>query len=457
MSADLETRIQEALELSEAGETEGLERLVSLTEQHADSGEAWRARAQAENELEKPEEALKSIDRALELNPGDAEAWLVKAELHLDQDQFEQALEALDKGIDADEDDADLWFEKGATLMRLGDFESALNAFDRVVRLEPDHLRAVFNRGDLLARLGHPEEACKAYEKAVELAPKDGRNLTRLGQARLDARHFSAALEAFDQALELNENDWEALSNRGLALVNLDRFDEAVKCYDRAVAIEPKNPIIFYNKAVAMEMMEDLSGALDALRSWIEVEPDRAEAYFMMGRLQDRLGFKEEAQKNLDHALKLNPAILGPMAVWGLTLVDEQGQPAPGVQPIQVQSNMPPQEVARQYVEMLVSQGGHKIENGLVDGKYRVAVMPVNAGPQTWGVGLFDENGQPNPDVPPMQVQTDLPPEKFVGDYIKMLQEKGHQVDEQGMVDGKFRVGVFPLQPGPPAPASPVA
>lgn len=456
MSADLETRIQEALEQSEAGESEGLEKLVALTKEHADSSDAWRARAQAESELDQPEEALKSITRALELDGEDAEAWLVKAELHLDKDQFEEALEALDKGIEADEDDADLWFEKGATLMRLGDFETALNAFDRVVRLEPDHMRAVFNRGDLLARLGHTEEACKAYEKAVELGPKDGRNLTRLGQARLEARHFTDALDAFDKAIALNENDWEAWSNRGLALVNLDRFEEALKCYDKAVAIEPKNPVIFYNKAVACEIMEDLSGALDALRAWIEIEPERAEAYFMMGRLQDRLGFKEEAQKNLDHALKLNPGILGPMNVWGLALVDEGGQPHPSVQPVQVQSNMPPQEVARQFVEMLVSQGGHKIENGLVDGKYKVAVMPVNMGPQTWGVGLFDENGQPNPEVPPMQVQTDLPPEKFVGDYIKMLQEKGHQVDEQGIVDGKFRVGVFPLQQGAP-PAQPVA
>ncbi len=456
MSADLETRIQEALEQSEAGESEGLEKLVTLTTEHADSSDAWRARAQAENELGQPEAALKSIDKALELDQEDAESWLVKAELHLDQDQFEQALEALDKGIDADEDDADLWFEKGATLMRLGDFEGALHAFDRVVHLEPDHLRAVFNRGDMLSRMGHPEEACKAYEKAAQLSPKDSRNLTRLGQARLDARHFTESLEAFDKAIEINENDWEAWSNRGLALVNLDRFEEALKCYDKAVAIEPKNPVIFYNKAVACEMMEDLSGALDALRAWIEIEPERAEAFFMMGRLQDRLGFKEEAQKNLDHALKLNPGILGPMAVWGLALVDEQGQPHPSVQPVQVQSNMPPQEVARQFVEMLVAQHGHKIENGLIDGKYKVAVMPVNMGPQMWGVGLFDENGQPNPEVPPMQVQTDLPPDKFVGDYIKMLQEQGHTVDEQGMVDGKFRVGVFPLQGAPPPP-TPVA
>ncbi len=456
MSADLETRIQEALEQSEAGESEGLEKLVALTAEHPDSAPAWRARAQAESELGEPDKALTSIEKALDLVRDDPEAWLVKAELLLDQDQFEPALQALEKGLEADEDDADLWFEKGATHMRLENLEEALAAFDRVVHLEPDHLRAVFNRGDLLARLGHLEEACKAYQKATELSPKESRNWTRLGQARLEARDLAGALEAFDKALELKEDDWEAWSNRGLVLANMDRIEEALKCYDRAVAIEPRNPIIFYNKAVALEVTEDFSGALDAIRSWLEIEPERAEAFFMMGRLQDRLGFKEESQKNLDRALQLNPNILGPMNVWGLALVDENGQPAPGVQPVQVQSNMPPQEVARQFVEMLISQGKHTVENGLVDGKYKVAVMPVQMGPQTWGVGLFDENGQPNPEVPPMQVQTDLPPEQFVGDYIKLLQEQGHTIDENGMVDGKFRVGVFPLQPGPEAPA-PVA
>ncbi|MEW6282983.1 MAG: tetratricopeptide repeat protein, partial [Candidatus Eremiobacterota bacterium] len=337
------------------------------------------------------------------------------------------------------------------TLLRLERFDESLAAFDRVVELEPDHLRAVSNRGDLLGRLGRAEEAVAAYERALELAPQDARLWVRLGQARLDLGQNPEALKALDRALELDESNWEAWSNRGLALCNLDRLEDALESYDRALVHESEHPAILGNKAVALEVMQELDRALECAARWIELQPEQAEAWLCHGRILDKLDRREEAQASLDKALSLNPEVMGPMQVYGLALVDDEGQAAPEFPPVQVRSNMPPQEVVRQFIQMLLAQG-HRLENERINGKYRIAVFPVQ---QVWGVGLFDENGQPNTDVPPMQVETDLPPEQFVGQYVEMLRQKGHHVDQNGLVDGKYRVGVFPLQPMPPTGEGP--
>ncbi|MEW6283679.1 MAG: tetratricopeptide repeat protein, partial [Candidatus Eremiobacterota bacterium] len=109
MSAStLDTRIQEALELSEAGQAEGLEQLVKLCQEHPDSACVWRARAQAEGELGQGEDALHSINRALQMAPADPENWGLKAEILLDLDRTEDALCALDTGLDKVPEDPDL-------------------------------------------------------------------------------------------------------------------------------------------------------------------------------------------------------------------------------------------------------------------------------------------------------------------------------------------------------------
>jgi superkiller protein 3 len=85
------------------------------------------------------EEALESLDNALQLNPGDVEAWAFRAEM----------------------------------MNSLGHFEEGCISAERAIELDPLHPDAYVYRAHSLSKLGRGQEAKRGLEKAIVLIPSD--------------------------------------------------------------------------------------------------------------------------------------------------------------------------------------------------------------------------------------------------------------------------------------------
>jgi tetratricopeptide (TPR) repeat protein len=76
--------------------------------------------------LGRNEEAIKYLDRAIELNPNDAYAWLNKANALDDLRRHEEAIPCFDRAIELNPNDAYAWTNKSESLYRLGKYEEQL-------------------------------------------------------------------------------------------------------------------------------------------------------------------------------------------------------------------------------------------------------------------------------------------------------------------------------------------
>jgi tetratricopeptide (TPR) repeat protein len=105
------------------------------------------------------DEAIRSYQQAVRIEPKCVQAYLGLARLYGKLDQHDRATEALLAGIDACPQDGALWFELGMSQARRKEWDAALDNLHKASELDPEnHLYANLT-GYCLARAGHFDES----------------------------------------------------------------------------------------------------------------------------------------------------------------------------------------------------------------------------------------------------------------------------------------------------------
>lgn len=83
----------------------------------------------------KHEEALKILDKSVEVDPTYSEAYTLKHLIHDNQHNYAEALKAIDKAIELNPNDPVAWTDKGALLAKNGNKEDAIECFKEAVHI----------------------------------------------------------------------------------------------------------------------------------------------------------------------------------------------------------------------------------------------------------------------------------------------------------------------------------
>ena len=286
------------------------------------------------HKLERNEEALAALDKALSFDPchveshvGRGETLAKASELLGDRDvpglsraqvlrargsvfwligRHDDALDAMDRALALEPDHALAHRDRAVALRQLGRPQEALAAVDQALRLDPKDHQGCFLRSDLLARLGRPKEALAAIDRAIQLAPNRHSRFRR-GRILLALDRHEEALAIFDAALASNPGHVAALLNRGVALFGLGRFEEAAMAFERVLELDPGSAPIrggaqkvlglaYYRSGRwgdalrALERSMELLGGGDA-GTWLYT----AMALSKLGRDQKATGFYDKA------------------------------------------------------------------------------------------------------------------------------------------------------------------
>ncbi len=153
-------------------------------------------------------EALKLIDRALELDPDYAHAhawracilgqtwvyhWCDDRDATLDEIGVELA-----KALALDDNDADVHRVLVSLGIARNDLTKARYHQERALALNPNYDLVVVQQGELLTWLGNPEEGIEWIRKAMRLNPHHPERFwSHLGKAHFAARQYAEAIEAF--------------------------------------------------------------------------------------------------------------------------------------------------------------------------------------------------------------------------------------------------------------------
>jgi tetratricopeptide (TPR) repeat protein len=94
-----------------------------------------------------------------------------KAYAQIQLEKPDDAMATLDKGLSLYPDDAMLWNNKGYIFYTLGKSQDALTAYNNAVRFDVNYTNAYINRGDILSKMGRFTEAIASYNQADKTDP----------------------------------------------------------------------------------------------------------------------------------------------------------------------------------------------------------------------------------------------------------------------------------------------
>jgi len=177
------------------------DKIVAL---RADDPRFWLEQGQRLLLRERPLDAGRCFDQALDAAPGDLGALNAKARNHLSMGELEPALELLEHACTLDEDVAEIWNNRGVAQARNGDTEAAMDSFARALELEPDAAGVLCNRAMALVGDGQHERALVDLSDAVLHSPHCITSWSAKGATHLRVGQLRMARHAFQQAARLS-------------------------------------------------------------------------------------------------------------------------------------------------------------------------------------------------------------------------------------------------------------
>jgi tetratricopeptide (TPR) repeat protein len=189
----------------------------------SDDHEILNLKARALDLLGRSQEALKCVDRCLEVSPGNFDDLCNRA----------------------------------ALLIKLSRREEALTSIDQALLIQPKRIDTLIKRAQLLHNLGRRDDALQCAHHAVHTSPSDPRPLNMRGMILDDMERREEALADFLAILKADPQNTDAITNRGIIHGRSGEFREALACYDRSLSINPNQTNAIYNRAVVRLVLGD--------------------------------------------------------------------------------------------------------------------------------------------------------------------------------------------------------
>jgi tetratricopeptide (TPR) repeat protein len=177
-----------------------LELLQAKTREHPDDATGWTQLGLHEFEcFNHPEEALRCLDRALELAPSTQEAWLFKGMVYVSLGRHKEALDALERDIRNEASSALREELRGDALFGLDRFKEARLAYRRSLKVTGSNALVESKLGFTEMRLGQKNTGLSTLRRAARSAPEMYAIQDRLMKACMMVDRLAEAADAAEK------------------------------------------------------------------------------------------------------------------------------------------------------------------------------------------------------------------------------------------------------------------
>jgi|GEM_PF-1227890 len=230
--------------------------LKPLLEQGTTDPQAFRLKAYLLLVSGKVRDAIKYLDKALELEPGDQWTIRIKADAHIAAKEFGPALRCIREILEKDPDNLLLWEKQGKILLSLGFFTLAGNSLKRAAaggRNSPD---LCIQYGDALRLSGDLQYGSPTDTNQIAKNPLKWRTsllyLDLWEYADVSAgqvEHLMKASEWYDRALSLGADESSIRNRKGIIAALLGDYENARTAFKEAADAQKMQPAYLTNLA----------------------------------------------------------------------------------------------------------------------------------------------------------------------------------------------------------------
>ena len=229
---------------------------------------------------------------------------LVKNELG----DYDGSIADYNKAIEIDSKCALAYNNRGYTKYKKQDFKGALEDYNKAILLNPKFKMALDNKAQLLLNVCMEDD--KDFIEKYYIS---------FGIREINEGNFDEAIINFTEAVKHNSKSDIGYFYRAVAEHNLGRMDEALKDYTKSIEINKKMVDAYYNRGQILYKTNPKL-ALDDFVSAVALDPKFIDAYYSIAAIQKSFGQYEDAIKNLDKILEIEPQAVNAKALKKLIL-----------------------------------------------------------------------------------------------------------------------------------------
>lgn len=223
--------------------------------------ELWILKSRVEAMQERYEQAFTSADAALALRPGDALALGVKSLALLDGNQLDAAAQTARDALQIDPSQHEALLVASTLCLWQQDLQPAQEFFERALDRHPNSGRALSGYGQLLMLRNDLPRAGDVLERATRAMPNHIGTWHALAWNQLLRGERDAAEASYRGAYDVDRNFGD--THGGLALVAALRgdYENAEQSIKRALRLDPDAVTARYAQALVMEARGDVEGS----------------------------------------------------------------------------------------------------------------------------------------------------------------------------------------------------
>jgi tetratricopeptide (TPR) repeat protein len=247
-------------------------------------------------------EAIASLERALQLEPGNVEALHELARAYDDAGRTQEAEATFRRAIDTRPNDWAAYKDLGLFYNRHGRIEEAIPPLRHVIDLTPDNYTGYANLAVMHLRLGRHAEAAALLERSLALN-RTAQGYSNLGTVYYLQHRYSDAAEMFLKAVELDPSDDRTWGN----YADANRYvpgkqQEATRAYREAamqalkqLAVNPRNAELRSRLAMYEVFAGDKHSALREIEGALQRGGDDGLVLFRAALVFEQSGMRKRA------------------------------------------------------------------------------------------------------------------------------------------------------------------
>ena len=255
----------------------------------------------------KPEDRIKDLDEAVQLDPGNPQPLRLRAATKLGMDQPAEAVADFDAALKLEPDHAATHEARGLALAAQKKWDEAKQSLSKAAALVPRSPAAVLQRGRVNLLAGDAKSALADAEAALKITPDMPEALLLRSQARQLTGDKRGALADVDLLLERFPKAAMALRARIAYLVDDDRAADALRDLERLQELEPADANVALQIAVVHHGQKHHAETIAITDKLLKTDPVNWRALRLRGDAYLSLGNQAAAIKDYDAALKVEP------------------------------------------------------------------------------------------------------------------------------------------------------
>ncbi len=226
----------------------------------------------------------------LDLHPGDVGAQLLLLRVHLERGEWDAAYRLASRAARAHPGNVDALYYLGLVTRQL-----AAGQFQRLAQMAPESERVHQLKAEMFEAQERRADAEKAYEAALEAQPRLLEAL--LGLARLKRIRLACdeAIALYDKA-EAIRPTFDGAYGLGVCLSYSQDDERAVRKFEQAIARNPAAGVAWAGLGTSLVRLQRTADGIVKLERAIALEPDMAEAHYMLGQAYQASGNAARAQ-----------------------------------------------------------------------------------------------------------------------------------------------------------------